>query len=60
MISLALTLLHLVWPYLPELTVALRFASALIGFVLVCTTVVRRLRRRRRRLPPGRNGGLRN
>jgi hypothetical protein len=41
-----------VWPLLPELTIVIRFCTALIGLTLATGTVVGRYRRRRRnRLP---------
>lgn len=43
--------LALVWDWLPQITIVLRFCAALIGFVVVVPLLVRRVRRwwRRRR-----------
>jgi hypothetical protein len=35
----------IVWPWLPELTILLKFCTALIGFVIAVSLLVRRLRR---------------
>jgi hypothetical protein len=40
---------HAIWAWLPEITVGLRFASALIGFYLTATLLIRRLHHRMRR-----------
>lgn len=40
------------WPLLPELTIVLRFCTALIGLGLAAGAVVRRYRRRRRNRRP--------
>jgi hypothetical protein len=45
------TIATVVWSWLPEATVALRFATALIGFVVALRVL---LRRDRRRTPSGR------
>lgn len=42
--------LHTVWPILPEVTVGLRFVTALIGFILTMSLFLRRVRRRLRRV----------
>ena len=44
-------LIETLWPLLPELTIVLRFCTALIGLVLAADTVARRIRRRRRSRP---------
>ena len=36
------------WTWLPYITVALRFVTALISFALVCWTLIRRIRHGRR------------
>lgn len=36
-----------IWAWLPEVTIGLQFGTALIGFCLTTTLVLRRLRRRR-------------
>lgn len=38
---------HTIWAWLPEVTIGLRFGTALIGFCLTATLVLKRLRRRR-------------
>jgi membrane protein implicated in regulation of membrane protease activity len=38
-----------VWELLPAVTVALQFGTALIGFIVAVTVLVRRVRRRSRR-----------
>jgi hypothetical protein len=45
------TALAIVWQWLPQLTIVLKFCSALIGFVIAVPMLVRRVRRwsRRRR-----------
>ncbi len=43
------TVAHTIWAWLPEATVGLQFATALIGFYLSATLVGRRLRHRMRR-----------
>jgi hypothetical protein len=47
--STIVTLLGPVWDWLPQITVALRFATALIGFVVAVPLLARRVRRWRRR-----------
>jgi hypothetical protein len=43
-------ILHTVWPILPEITVGLRFATALVGFILTMGLLLRRIRRWLRRV----------
>ncbi|MET0419496.1 MAG: hypothetical protein ABW022_26070 [Actinoplanes sp.] len=43
------TVLGPVWDWLPQITVALRFATALIGFAVAVPSLVRRVRRWRRK-----------
>jgi Flp pilus assembly protein protease CpaA len=43
------TVLALVWDWLPQITIVLKFCTALIGFVIVVPLLVRRVRRWRRR-----------
>jgi hypothetical protein len=40
---------HAIWAWLPEITVGLRFATALIGFYLTASLMIRRLHQRMRR-----------
>jgi hypothetical protein len=40
-------LIESLWPLLPELTIALRFCTALIGLGLATGAAIRRFRRRR-------------
>jgi len=40
---------HTIWSWLPDLTVGLRFATALIGFYPTVTLMIHRLRHRMRR-----------
>jgi hypothetical protein len=43
-------ILHTVWPILPEVTVGLRFVTALVGFILTMSLLLRRVRRWLRRV----------
>lgn len=42
------TVVHTVWTWLPEATVVLQFATALIGLILAADSAVQRLHRSRR------------
>ena len=39
---------HAIWAWLPEITVGLRFATAVIAFYMSATTMIQRLHRRMR------------
>jgi hypothetical protein len=41
------TAAHAIWTWLPEVTIGLRFGTALIGFCLTVALVLRHPRRRR-------------
>jgi hypothetical protein len=45
------TALAVVWDWLPEITLALKFCTALVGFVITVPLMVRRVRRWLRRRP---------
>lgn len=47
MLSAISTIAHTVWIWLPEATVGLQFATALIGFCLAIDLAIQRLHRRR-------------
>ena len=47
--STIVTAILAVWEYLPELTVGLKFCTALIGFIIVVPLLGRRVRRWLRR-----------
>jgi hypothetical protein len=51
MLSLLAIVLPIIWLWLPAATVVLKFATALIGFILAFSLLARRIRiwRRRRR-----------
>jgi len=38
-----------VWPWLPEATIALKFLTALVGFIIAASVLARRIRRWTRR-----------
>ncbi|MGH3903852.1 MAG: hypothetical protein ACRDTE_06650 [Pseudonocardiaceae bacterium] len=61
MLSTISTLAHTIWAWLPETTVGLQFATALIGFCLTAEILVWRLHRRMRPRPLSRDdrGGRR-
>lgn len=43
--SMIVMVVAVVWPWLPELTVVLKFCTALIGFVITVPLLARRFRR---------------
>jgi membrane protein implicated in regulation of membrane protease activity len=47
--SQAAVLAQTLWQWLPELTIALRFLTSLIGFVVATLVLARRIRRWHRR-----------
>jgi hypothetical protein len=47
--TLVETAAGIVWQWLPELTIALKFCTALIGFIIAVFLLVRRIRAGRRR-----------
>ncbi len=47
MTSTISTIAHAIGAYLPEITVSLRYATALIGFCLAADSAIHRMRRRR-------------
>ena len=50
--NISLDLAQALWHLLPELTTALRFGTALIGFGIATSTVAHRLRRRQHSRQP--------
>ena len=47
--SMIVTAILVVWDWLPQITIGLKFITALIGFVIAMSLLVRRIRRRLRR-----------